>query len=108
MPPLLSEAATTVQPSSSWRRRAAWYPPFPSPCPATVAPLGFSLIRLHASRTAYMRPREVASSRPREPPIAMGLPVTAPGAADPAFIEIVSMIHAIVWLSVYPSGAGGA
>src|SRR2546425_12643344 len=35
-----------------------------------------------------------------------GLPVTTPGWATPLFIEIVSMIHAIVWLSVYTSGAG--
>ena len=53
-----------------------------------------------------MSPREVASSRPRDPPIAIGFPVTTPGTAYPAFIEIVSMIHAIVWPSVYTSGAG--
>ncbi len=53
-----------------------------------------------------MRPREVASSRPFEPPIASGLPVTTPGTAKPLFIDMVSMIHAIVWLSVYTSGAG--
>ena len=51
-------------------------------------------------------PRDVASSRPSEPPMTSGLPVTTPGIAKPLFIEIVSMIHAIVWLSVYTSGAG--
>src|SRR2546422_11550041 len=51
-------------------------------------------------------PRDVASSRPSEPPMTSGLPVTTPGWAKPLFIEIVSMIHAIVWLSVYTSGAG--
>src|SRR5256885_10527222 len=51
-------------------------------------------------------PRDVASSRPSEPPMTSGLPVTTPGWANPLFIEIVSMIHAIVWLSVYTSGAG--
>src|SRR2546425_10120925 len=81
-------------------------PTFPNPWTATVAPLRLSFTFDAASRVAYMSPRDVASSRPREPPITSGLPVTTPGIAKPLFIEIVSMIHAIVWLSVYTSGAG--
>src|SRR5712691_11372043 len=81
-------------------------PTFPNPWTATVAPFRLSFAFDAASRVAYMSPRDVASSRPREPPITSGLPVTTPGIAKPLFIEIVSMIHAIVWLSVYTSGAG--
>src|SRR2546427_12862295 len=81
-------------------------PTFPKPWTATVAPFRLSFTFDAASRVAYMRPRDVASSRPRDPPITSGLPVTTPGCANPLFIEIVSMIHAIVWLSVYTSGAG--
>src|SRR3989442_2054977 len=80
-------------------------PTFPKPWTATVAPFRLSFTFDAASRVAYMRPRDVASSRPRDPPITSGLPVTTPGCAKPLFIEIVSMIHAIVWLSVYTSGA---
>src|SRR5206468_13033285 len=69
-------------------------------------PLRLSFVFFAASRTAYIRPRDVASSRPSDPPIARGLPVTTPGTAKPLAIEIVSMIQAIVWSSVYTSGAG--
>src|SRR5207245_9894411 len=81
-------------------------PTLPNPWTATLAPLRFSFTFLPASRVAYIMPRDVASSRPSEPPITSGLPVTTPGCANPLFIEIVSMIQAIVWLSVYTSGAG--
>src|SRR5438093_5799006 len=78
----------------------------PNPWTATLAPFRVSLTFLPASRVAYIMPRDVASSRPSEPPMTSGLPVTTPGWANPLFIEIVSMIQAIVWLSVYTSGAG--
>ena len=51
-------------------------------------------------------PREVASTRPSEPPIASGLPVTTPSTEWPLFIEYVSKIQAIVEPSVPTSGAG--
>ena len=51
-------------------------------------------------------PRAVASSRPSEPPIVNGLPVTTPSTECPLFIENVSNIHAIVAAFVPTSGAG--
>jgi hypothetical protein len=48
----------------------------------------------------------VASSRPSEPPIASGFPVTTPSTECPLFIEYVSKIQAITLASVPTSGAG--
>ncbi len=48
-----------------------------------------------ASRMQKRPPRAVASSRPSEPPIVSGLPVTTPRTEWPLFIEYVSKIHAI-------------
>ena len=59
-----------------------------------------------ASRTQKSEPRAVASSRPSEPPIVSGLPVTTPSTEWPLFIEYVSNIQAIVEPSVPTSGAG--
>ena len=59
-----------------------------------------------ASRQISMRPRPVASTRPREPPSESGLPVTTDVTVWRACIEYVSMIHAIVWGFVPMSGAG--
>ena len=59
-----------------------------------------------ASRSTNSAPREVASSRPSEPPMTSGLPVTTPRTEWPLFIENVSKIHAIVVPSVPTSGAG--
>ena len=59
-----------------------------------------------ASRMQKSAPRAVASSRPSEPPIVSGLPVTTPSTEWPLFIEYVSKIHAITEPSVPTSGAG--
>ena len=61
---------------------------------------------LMASRVIKTMPRPVASSRPSEPPIATGLPVTTAGTVRPLPIEYVSIIHAIVCALVPMSGAG--
>ena len=53
-----------------------------------------------------MTPRPVASTRPRDPPIVIGLPVTTLVTVWRMCMEYVSMSHAIVWESVPTSGAG--
>ena len=71
-------------------------PTLPKPCTATRSALR---ARGPASRSADSRqkiaPRAVASSRPSEPPIVSGLPVTTPSTECPLFIEYVSKIQAI-------------
>ena len=59
-----------------------------------------------ASRIEYIAPRAVASSRPSDPPMFSGLPVTTPSTECPLFIEYVSKIQAITDASVPTSGAG--
>src|SRR6202041_2123696 len=61
---------------------------------------------LQASSTTITQPRAVASFRPSDPPIEIGLPVTTPSDEYPLVMEYVSMIQAIVCESVYTSGAG--
>jgi hypothetical protein len=73
---------------------------------AMVAPLRFILRAVAASRMQYVMPRLVAFSRPSEPPMSTGLPVTMAGTAWPTFIEYVSMNHAMVCAFVLTSGAG--
>ena len=51
-------------------------PTLPKPWTATRASFSGTPWALPASRPAIMTPRPVASSRPRDPPIVMGLPVT--------------------------------
>ncbi len=53
-----------------------------------------------------MTPRPVASSRPWEPPMLSGFPVTTAGTEYPLCIEYVSIIQAMVWELVPMSGAG--
>src|SRR3989441_8995523 len=106
MPPREWEPETIFDLGSSCRGGAWGAPTLPTPWTATVALFRLSLPFLRVSGVAYIIPRDVVSSRPSAPPITRGLPVTTPGCANPLFIEIVSMIHAIVWLSVYTSGAG--
>ena len=48
----------------------------------------------------YMTPRPVALTRPFDPPMATGLPVTTPGTENPSRVEYVSMIHAMICSSV--------
>ena len=94
--PLESETATTVAPSSCRKLREIASRRCRSPArrrviavePAVAA----SRPRRGCSRGA---PRAVASSRPSEPPIVSGLPVTTPSTEWPLFIEYVSKIHAI-------------
>ena len=59
-----------------------------------------------ASQPTTNTPRPVASTRPRLPPSAIGLPVTTPVAVEPSFMEYVSIIQAMVWALVFTSGAG--
>ena len=49
----------------------------------------------NVSRRQKRTPRPVASSRPTEPPIVSGLPVTTESTEWPWFIENVSKIQAI-------------
>ncbi len=61
---------------ASWHMRAAIEPTLPNPwttirLPASVKPFSGA-----ASRQISIRPRPVASTRPREPPSERGLPVT--------------------------------
>src|SRR2546427_7606224 len=79
MPPFDPEPATIFDLCSSCIRRAWWAPTLPKLWTATLAPFKFSLTFLPASRVAYIMPRDVASSRPSEPPMTRGLPVTTPG-----------------------------
>ena len=51
-------------------------PTLPKPCTATVAPLMSKPRCLAASRVTIITPRPVASRRPSDPPISIGLPVT--------------------------------
>ena len=75
MPPAMSETAMIFAPAS-WHMRAAIEPTLPKPwttirLPASVKPRSGA-----ASRQMSIRPRPVASTRPREPPSERGLPVT--------------------------------
>ena len=79
MPPVESDTATTVAPSSAMSR-AAIEPALPKPWIATRAPSSSSMPRWRAaSMMQNTVPRAVASLRPSEPPRLMGLPVTTPG-----------------------------
>lgn len=53
----------------------------------TLAPGTLTLRSRAASQATTNTPRPVASTRPRLPPSAMGLPVTTPVAVEPSFIE---------------------
>ena len=69
--------ATTVAPSAA-ANRANVEPTLPKPCTAIRRPAsGRSSFRSAATRQ-NSAPLAVASSRPSEPPIASGLPVTTP------------------------------
>ena len=46
---------------------------------ATLAPASSRPVRRSVSRVTIVRPRPVASTRPPDPPRAIGLPVTTPG-----------------------------
>ena len=100
-----SEMATTSAPSSC-RNFARKLPTLPKPCTATRMPASERSCFATASRMQYSAPRAVASSRPSDPPIVSGLPVTTPRTEWPLFIEYVSKIHAITEPSVPTSGAG--
>ena len=105
-PPAESEIATTVAPSS-WRNFARNEPTLPKPCTATVMAVEAAVAASPAaSRMQKRPPRAVASSRPSEPPIDSGFPVTTPSTEWPLFIEYVSKIQAIIAPSVPTSGAG--
>ena len=81
-------------------------PTLPKPCTTTRA-LDTSMFRSRAaSQPTTNTPRPVASTRPRLPPSAIGLPVTTPVAVEPSFMEYVSIIQAMVWALVFTSGAG--
>ena len=86
MPPLLSDTAMIVAPSSP-SSRAATLPAFPKPCTATLAPFSAIFFSRQASRVTNWTPRAVASLRPWEPPICSGLPVTTPSCVDPTVME---------------------
>ena len=77
MPPLESLTATMVAPSAA-SSVAAMEPALPKPWIATRAPLMEMLSTLLACRSVNTVPRAVASLRPSDPPIAIGLPVTTP------------------------------
>ena len=78
MPPVESETATTVEPSSAISF-AAIEPALPKPWIATRAlPSSIPLWRA-ASMMQKTVPRAVASLRPSDPPRLIGLPVTTPG-----------------------------
>ena len=79
MPPVESETATTVAPSSAISV-AAIEPALPKPWIATRAPCAGPCPRWRAASTMQKTvPRAVASLRPSEPPRLIGLPVTTPG-----------------------------
>ncbi len=85
---------------------AACTPTLPNPCTTTVASFnGMSRLRAHSLRQIAV-PLPVASVRPSLPPSSMGFPVTTSGTEYPCMTLYVSMIHAMVWASVYISGAG--
>ena len=54
-------------------------PALPNPWIETLAPSVARPISCIASFAMYKHPRAVALSRPSDPPIAIGLPVTTPG-----------------------------
>jgi len=72
----------------------------PKPCTATRVSPGFCFSFSASLRMAMNAPRPVASSRPRLPPSAMGLPVMTPGARIPAMASyspaIQPMMRALV------------
>src|SRR3989441_6144817 len=79
IPPDTSLTATTVAPASLLRRRARWLPTLPKPWITTRLPLtGIPKSRAYSCIT-YITPRPVASSRPSDPPKAIGFPVTTAG-----------------------------
>ena len=85
--------------------RAAQLPTLPKPWTAKVAP---SIGRPRSASAHFAHsatPRPVASSRPSEPCIDTGLPVTTPG-WKPWYLPYWSAIQAIVWALVLTSGAG--
>src|ERR1700683_1538311 len=94
-PPRESLIATT-RAFFSENKRAAIDPAFPKPWIATVAPRSDIFFTLQASSTATKQPRAVASWRPSDPPMEIGLPVTTPSDVRPLVMEYVSMIQAMV------------
>jgi hypothetical protein len=79
MPPAFSLTAMTVAPRAS-SRRAVWKPTLPKPCTATRMSVNTFPCVFRNLRRTFMTPRPVASSRPTEPPMLTGLPVTTPSA----------------------------
>src|SRR3989442_1749384 len=105
IPPDTSLTATTVVPASLLRRRARWLPTLPKPWITTRPPLiGIPKSRAYSCIT-YITPRPVASSRPSDPPKAIGFPVTTAG-LYPWRLEYSSRIQAITCALVLTSGAG--
>src|SRR3989454_2309209 len=79
IPPDTSLTATTVAPASLLSKRARWLPTLPKPWITTRPPLiGIPKSRAYSCIT-YITPRPVASSRPSDPPRAIGFPVTTAG-----------------------------
>ena len=78
MPPVESETATTVAPSSEMSR-AAIEPALPKPWTATRRLGQVDAEMAGRLDDAVDAPRAVASLRPSEPPRLIGLPVTTPG-----------------------------
>ena len=74
-PPFQSVTATIFAPSFEMRS-AETEPTLPNPCTATVMREMSRPRCLAASRVTIITPRPVASRRPSEPPISIGLPVT--------------------------------
>ena len=81
-------------------------PTLPKPWIAILSPSIATPRRVSVSSSEKKTPRPVASSRPSEPPIASGLPVTTLSTEYPLFIENVSKIHAMIAGLVPTSGAG--
>jgi len=75
MPPWMSDTATIFAPAS-WHIRAAIEPTLPKPWTTMRLPGSFRPRSGAASRAISIRPRPVASTRPRDPPRERGLPVT--------------------------------
>ncbi len=87
MVPVWSCTATTFAPLAQ-NILAATEPTLPKPCTATRAPSMLMFRRrIATSLPTTNTPRPVASTRPREPPRGIGLPVTTPVAVVPWFME---------------------
>jgi len=73
--PLESEIAITLAPAAA-ARLASWEPTLPKPWIAILSPSNASPRRSSVSSRQTRTLRPVASSRPSDPPIASGFPVT--------------------------------